>query len=229
MVAVQAVDYNTCVLHVVLHGILTIYSNVSSRCLWQPCGSLRLQWFSFSNCHYCGYSIIHIGHDVTASTRTKTISSPINLGSLCTHRHSTYFSLHWPSCAVQVCTSTVNEHVLELFVVIKKALIRSGGKSYNILDEFGLPVKVVGFIKYVYMNRLVTSGWKMYVWHISYGEWSATRRVLEGDEGSACGAEGGGRVVGKLTGRDRLEVRGLDGRKTLNWILKEWYFEGAEW
>jgi hypothetical protein len=39
--------------------------------------------------------------------------------------------------------------------------------------------------------------------------------------GAACGTEGGGRVVvGKLTERDRLEVRGLDGRKTLNWVLK---------
>jgi hypothetical protein len=66
---------------------------------------------------------------------------------------------------VQVCISTVNEHVLELFVDLKKALIRSGERSCNILDarEFGLPVKVVGLIKYVYVNCLVTSGWKMYV------------------------------------------------------------------
>ena len=48
--------------------------------------------------------------------------------------------------------------------------------------------------------------------------------MLKGDEGAACGTEGGGRVVGKLTERDRLEVRGVDGRKTLNWILKELYF-----
>ena len=169
---------------------------------------------------YCGHSFIHIGRDVTASTRTKTTPSPINLGSLCTHRHSTCFSLHWPSRAVQVCTSTVNEHALELFVDFKKASIRSGGWSCNILDEFGLPVKVAVLIKYVCMNRLVTFGWQMYVWHISYWEWSATRRVLVG-----CWRRGmwhGGRVVvGKLTERDKLEVRGLDGRKTLNWILKE--------
>jgi len=62
---------------------------------------------------------------------------------------------------VQVCTSTVNEHVIELFVGFKKALIRSGGRSCNILDEFGLSVKVVGLIKYVYVNHLVTFGWQM--------------------------------------------------------------------
>lgn len=46
--------------------------------------------------------------------------------------------------------------------------------------------------------------------------------MLNGEEGAACGTEGGGRVVlGKLTKRDRLEVRGVNGRKTLNWILKE--------
>jgi hypothetical protein len=55
---------------------------------------------------------------------------------------------------VQVCASTVNEQVPELFVDFKKALIRSGGRYCNILDEVGLPVKVVGLIKYVYMNRL---------------------------------------------------------------------------
>jgi len=52
-----------------------------------------------SGCHsppatYYGYSFIHIDHYATASIRTKTIPSPINLGSLCTHRHSTCFSPH---------------------------------------------------------------------------------------------------------------------------------------
>jgi hypothetical protein len=61
---------------------------------------------------------------------------------------------------VQVCTSTVNEHVIELFVDFKKAMIRSGGRSCN-LDEFGLSVKVVGLIAYVCVNHLVTSCWQM--------------------------------------------------------------------
>lgn len=62
---------------------------------------------------------------------------------------------------MQVCTSTANEHVIELSVDFKKALIRSGGRSCNILDEFGLSAKVVGLIEYVYVNHLGTSGWQM--------------------------------------------------------------------
>ena len=50
---------------------------------------------------------------------------------------------------MQVCASTVNEHVPELFVDFKKALIRSGGRSCNILDEDGLPVEVVGLIMFI--------------------------------------------------------------------------------
>lgn len=113
---------------------------------------------------------------------------------------------------MQVCTSTVNEHILELFVDFKKALIRSGGRSCNILDEFGLPVKVVGLFKYVYMNRLV---------NIRLANVCLTHFVLR----MVCNKANVSWVMKALhvarTERDMLEVRGLDGRKTLNWILKE--------
>jgi hypothetical protein len=144
-VAVQAAEYNTCVLHVVLRVILLVVMFIADA-LGSPAA-----YTVCSGCHspfttYCGYSFIHIDHCATTSIRTKTIPSPINLGSLSTHRHSTCFSLHWPSWAVQVCTSTANEHVIELFVDFKKALIRSGGRSCNILDEFDMSVKVVGLM-----------------------------------------------------------------------------------
>jgi len=137
-VALQAAEYNTCVLHVVLRVILFVVM-FPADAFGSPAADTACSGFHSPAATYCGYSFIHIGHDVTASTRTKTIPSPINLGSLCTHRHSTCFSLHWPSCAVQVCTSTVNEHVLELFVDWKKAVIRSGRRSCNFLTSLVCP------------------------------------------------------------------------------------------